>query len=245
MKRNCGCSYRRHSNETNWQKSHIGSMRIVCCRCGPSGHLRKGCKLERRAFARFGQEYDLTCKAISEAGNIGINGYRASMSMIRAKHSFQIGFRSPELDVTNQKIYQADRIAIKVLVNLPAEVGRAVMMQQMYVTLNLRKSIILGREWLQTNEAHISLNPTLPLLKMGKREILFRGWKGVEIAIKFIENVILRMRTAITCIGWLSSAGEGKCISSLKRMNLVLKRENGVRCGRWRRRSCQNKSSYY
>lgn len=73
--------------------------------------------------------------------------------MIRFWDYFKLRFRENELDVTKQEIFQTDGREINVLglVHVTVEVGGAVTVQQMYVTLILCRSMILVSDWLPSN----------------------------------------------------------------------------------------------
>lgn len=77
---------------------------MVSWGCGQFGHLRKDCTQRRRAFALFGQESDLTCKVmLGGKGIMVLIDTGASISMIRTRDHFQIGFKKKKLGVMKQK----------------------------------------------------------------------------------------------------------------------------------------------
>lgn len=140
---------------------------MICWECGQSGHLRKDCNQGRHAFALFSQEADLTCKAMVGGKEKALIDTGATISLIRCKDYFQIGFRENVL-----KIFQADGRKIKIsgVVHVSVEVEGTVTVQQMNVTSTLCRSMILGRDWLQSNETKISLDSSHPLLKIRKEK---------------------------------------------------------------------------
>ena len=55
------------------------------------------------------------------------------------------------------------------MICLPVMVGEVVTMQTLYVATTPCRSMILGRDWLEGNKAHMSFNPVM--LKLGGKEI--------------------------------------------------------------------------
>ena len=83
------------------------------------------------------------------------------------------------------------------MICLPVMVGEVVTMQTLYVATTLCRSMILDRDWLEGNKAHMSFNPVM--LKLVGTE----NCMNKESIVVTIEDLVICPRTAVSCQGRL------------------------------------------
>ena len=121
-----------------------------------------------QSYGLFGQGTEIICEVeIVEKRVNALLDTEASLSMIRQKDLLELGFRCKDLKLADLRVVQADGREIKIsgMICLPVMVGGVVTMQTLYVATTLCRSMILGRDWLEGNKAHMSFNPVM--LKFG------------------------------------------------------------------------------
>ena len=128
--------------------------------------------------------------------------------MIRQKHLLELGFRCKDLKPADLRVVQADGREMKIsgIICQPVMVGEVVTMQTLYVATTLCRSMILGRDWLEGNKAHMSFNPVM--LKLGGKEIPLENCMNKKSMVVITEDLVIRPRTAVSYQGSLSLTEE-------------------------------------
>ena len=119
-----------------------------------------------------------------------------------------LGFRYKDLKPADLRVVQADSWEIKIsgLICLTVMVEEVVTMQTLYVATTLRRSMILGRDWLERNKTHMIFNPVM--LKLGGKEIPLENCMSKKSMVVTAEDLVIRPRTAVSCHGRLSPTEE-------------------------------------
>ena len=217
-----GYRWRDHPHERGWRRPLPDPKQPGCWECGQLGHMprecpRMGCTLGGRrlvgrvaqSYGLFGQDTEIICEVEIVKKNVkALLDTGASISMIRQKDLLELGFRCKDLKPADLRVVQADGRGMKIsgMICLLVMVGEVVTMQTLYVATTLCRSMILGRDWLEGNKAHMSFNPVM--LKLGGKEILLENCMNKESIVVIIEDLVIRPRTAISCQGKLSPTEE-------------------------------------
>lgn len=160
-----------------------------------------------RSYALLSQGTEATCDVLVSGKCVqALLDTGACISILRLKDFKALNQKNRRLEAADMKIIQADGREIRITgaISLPISVGGVSTMQKFYVAPTICRAMILGRDWLESNKAQISFNPTF--LKLGGKEIPLGAPMNEEVVVLPTKDIVLPPRTAIACNGRWSPA---------------------------------------